>query len=195
MPSSRAVSVFTPPLLSYARWINCRSRSSRISGSDISLGGSASALSGKPPRTLAGSAPTSMISPSANTKACWMTFSSSRTLPGHPYAHSRGSAASLRFFTGGLVCGASLAMNCGARRKLGDEVRREARHVVLAVAQRRHRAAHDVQTLEQLFAEPPGRDLGLDVPVGGGQHAHVDLDGLLADDALELLLLQHAQQL
>ena len=54
---------------------------------------------------------------------------------------------------------------------------------------------HDVQAVEEVLAEAPGRDLGLDVPVGRRQHAHVDLDRLLAADALELPLLQHAQQL
>ena len=54
---------------------------------------------------------------------------------------------------------------------------------------------NDVQAVEQILAEAPGGDLGLDVPMRGGEDAHVDLDCLLAADALELALLQHAQQL
>ena len=71
----------------------------------------------------------------------------------------------------------------------------QARDVFLALAQRRHRARHDVQPVEQILAEAPGGDLALEIFVGRRDDAHVDADGLLAADALELLLLQHAQQL
>ena len=81
----------------------------------------------------------------------------------------------------------------GARAELGDEVRDEARDVVLALAQRRHVARHDVQPVEEILAEAPGGDLGFEVLVGRRDDAHVDLDRLLAADALELALLQHAQ--
>ena len=64
-----------------------------------------------------------------------------------------------------------------------------------ALAQRRHHAGDHVQAVEEVLAEAARRDLRLQVAVGGGDDPHVDLDGLLAADALELLLLQHAQQL
>ena len=54
---------------------------------------------------------------------------------------------------------------------------------------------NDVQPVEQIFAE---RALGhhlLQIAVGGGNDAHVDLGRVRVADALELALLQHAQQL
>ena len=53
----------------------------------------------------------------------------------------------------------------------------------------------DVQAEEQVLAEAPRRDLGLEVAVGRGDDAHVDLDRLGRADAADLALLQHAQQL
>ena len=41
----------------------------------------------------------------------------------------------------------------------------------------------------------PRLDLGGQVAIGGGDHARIDANGLRAAHALELLLLQHAQQL
>ncbi len=74
-------------------------------------------------------------------------------------------------------------------------MRRQAGDVVLALAQRRDLAGDDVQPVVEIFAKPPGGDVAGDVPVGRRQHAHVDLDGLLAADPLELPLLQDAQEL
>ena len=54
---------------------------------------------------------------------------------------------------------------------------------------------HDVEPVEQILAEAAARDLLLEVAVGRGDEAHVDVDRLDAADALELALLQRAQQL
>ena len=53
---------------------------------------------------------------------------------------------------------------------------------------------HHRQAEIQIFAEPAGRHLGLQIAVGGGQHAHVHVDRLARSDALEILFLQHAEQ-
>ena len=71
----------------------------------------------------------------------------------------------------------------------------EERDVVAALAQGRQRERHDLQAVVEVLAEASGRDLGLEVLVGRGHDADVDLDGLLAAHALELALLQRAQEL
>ena len=65
----------------------------------------------------------------------------------------------------------------------------------LALAQRRQVDADDVQPVEEVLAEPALLHLVLQVDVGGGDDAHVDLDRLHAAQAHELALLHHAQQL
>ena len=64
-----------------------------------------------------------------------------------------------------------------------------------AVAQGGQVNGHHVEAVVEILAEPAGLDLLLEVAVGGGDEAHVDVDGLDAADALELALLQRAQQL
>jgi len=53
----------------------------------------------------------------------------------------------------------------------------------------------DIQPVEEVLPELPGLDLLEQVLVRGRQDAHVDRKRLLAADALELLALQHPQQL
>src|SRR5499426_577166 len=67
-------------------------------------------------------------------------------------------------------------------------------NVVAAVAQRRHADRDHVQAVIEIFAEAPVFDHGLEVAVGGAQHAHVDLDRPRAADARDLFLLQGAQE-
>ena len=55
--------------------------------------------------------------------------------------------------------------------------------------------ADHVEAVEQILAEAALADLACQIAVRRGDHAHVDADGLVAADALELALLQHAQQL
>ena len=54
---------------------------------------------------------------------------------------------------------------------------------------------HDVEAVVQVLAEPAGVDLVEQVAVGGGDDPGVDLDGLGVADALELALLEDAEQL
>ena len=86
----------------------------------------------------------------------------------------------------------------GAAEALGvarDEVLDEQRDVPAPLAQRRHAHRHDLQAEEQVLAEAARGDLVLEIAVGRGDDAHVDLDGLGRADAPDLALLQHAQEL
>jgi hypothetical protein len=76
-----------------------------------------------------------------------------------------------------------------------EEVLEEQRDVVAAVAQRRQRDLEHVDPVEQVLAEPPGRDHGGEVAVRGRDDADVDLAGLGVADAGERALLEHAQHL
>src|SRR5205085_3100424 len=69
------------------------------------------------------------------------------------------------------------------------------RNVVLPFAQRRKPNRNDAQSIVEVLPEMARRRVGGEVAVGGGDDADVDLDLARAADALELLLLQHAQQL
>ena len=68
------------------------------------------------------------------------------------------------------------------------------RNVFAALAQRRQLDVKDVETIEEVGAELPFLDEQLEVLVGGGDDAEIDLDGLVAADAHDLALLQDAQQ-
>ena len=83
----------------------------------------------------------------------------------------------------------------GGAVELGDEVLDQARQILEAIAQRRQRDREDVEPVVEILAELALGDQLLEVAVGRRDHAHVDVDGLGAADALELALLQHAQEL
>ena len=68
-------------------------------------------------------------------------------------------------------------------------------HVTPAHPQRRHFDAHHVQSVVEVFAELACLGVGGQITVGGGHDANVDLDLIVAADALEPALLQHGQQL
>src|SRR5262245_7085977 len=82
---------------------------------------------------------------------------------------------------------------------LGAELRDEVAHVggdiVLARAQGRHLDRDDVEPIVEVFAELALADQGGQVPVGGGDHAHVHPERVLAADALEGLRAERAQGL
>ena len=77
----------------------------------------------------------------------------------------------------------------------GHEMAREVRDVDPALGQGRHRQRDDIEAVEQVLAELAGRHLGLEVAVGRGDDADVDLDPRVAAKAREALLLQHPQDL
>jgi hypothetical protein len=76
----------------------------------------------------------------------------------------------------------------------GDEVFRQQPYVFAALAQRRNRDGKDGQPVIQIFSEATGGDLTFEVAVGRCDQAHIHAPRALFADALELALLQHAQQ-
>ena len=94
------------------------------------------------------------------------------------------------------------AVGCEARRRhahlareLRDEVVRERPEVVEAIAQRRQVDREHVEPVVEVLAELALLDHLLEVAVRRRHEANVDLHGLVAADALELALLQRAEQL
>ena len=69
------------------------------------------------------------------------------------------------------------------------------RDVVRPLAQRRQHEREHVQPVVEVLAEAAVGHHPGQVAVGGRDHPHVDLDRLRAAEALELLLLQDAEQL
>ena len=80
-------------------------------------------------------------------------------------------------------------------RELGHEMLGQQRDVAWPVAQRRHGDRDDVQPEVEVLAESRGADLGRQILVGRGQHAHVHPHACCPADRLDDLLLQRAQDL
>ncbi len=78
-------------------------------------------------------------------------------------------------------------------RGLG-EMRGKQRDVLAPLAQRRHVDREHGEAVEEIGPEAPLGDGGAQVAVGGGDHAHVDAVRLVRAHALDLALLQRAQQ-
>src|ERR1019366_10737470 len=76
-----------------------------------------------------------------------------------------------------------------------DEVPDEERDVAASLAQGRDVDRDDLEPEEQIFAEPPARDFDLEVPIGRGHDARVDLDRLGGPDPPDLALLDDAKEL
>ena len=71
----------------------------------------------------------------------------------------------------------------------------EERHVLHPLAERGQHDRDDVQPVVEILPEAAALHLALEVLVGRGDDADVHPDGAVAADALELALLQHAQDL
>ena len=112
-------------------------------------------------------------------------FSSWRTLPGQRYAISRRSAS----------CDTVTAPRPDSAASFCEKVLHEQRHVLAAFAQRRQLHRNHVEPVEQILAERSVGDHPREIGMRRRDHAHVDLDRVRVADALELALLQHAQQL
>ena len=123
------------------------------------------------------------LTPSAS--ACSITFSSSRTLPGQSCRHEPGQRVRL---DSRRRAGPSAARACGrsTRRAAGCPP---------ALAQRRQHERDDVQPVEEILAERAGPGRRLQVAVRRGNQPEVHPHRPRAADALELPLLQRAQQL
>ena len=78
---------------------------------------------------------------------------------------------------------------------LADEVVGQQEDVVLPLAERRQEDREDVDAVVEVLAEKSRLDERLQVAVGGGDDPHVGLDRAIAAHALELALLQDAEQL
>lgn len=79
----------------------------------------------------------------------------------------------------------------GAREK----VLGERGNVLPAFAQRRHYDRKYAQSIVKVLTETAFLYLSLEIPIGGGDHAYVDLDRSTVAHPFELPLLQGAQQL
>ena len=76
-----------------------------------------------------------------------------------------------------------------------DEVVGEKRDFLAALAERGHRDANDVQSVEKVFAELVGHYRPLEVLVGRRDHPHVDLDVRPGADTRELPVLEDVKEL
>ena len=82
-----------------------------------------------------------------------------------------------------------------ARGKMGEEGAREIGHVLAPPPQRRNADREHVQPIEQILAEAALAHQLDEVAVGGGNDAHVNLDGLASADRIDLAMLDGAQEL
>ena len=114
-----------------------------------------------------------------------MRFSSSRMLPGHQY--------DWQDLQGGIGDAAHRLAELAAVAL--EEQPRELREIVDALAQRRHADRNDVDAVVQVLAEAAVLDRLLEIDVGRRHQAEIGLDRLAAADALDLALLNRAQQL
>ena len=76
--------------------------------------------------------------------------------------------------------------------ELEEELLDQQGDVFLAVAQRRDEEGDDVEAVEEVFAEVAAGDLFLEVLVGSGDDADVDVDGVAGADGEEALFVQRA---
>jgi len=80
-------------------------------------------------------------------------------------------------------------------RRAADELHGDQlRHVLGSLAQRRDGDPDHVESVEQVGAEAPGADVGVEVALGGRDDARAQAQRIAAPDALELSLLEHAQE-
>jgi hypothetical protein len=95
---------------------------------------------------------------------------------------------------------ACLARDAGGRPgdalgEIGEEEVAEREDVLGALAQRRKADLEHLEPVVEILAEGAALDGGTQVPVGGGDEAHVGGQPLGATHTLELPLLEHAQEL
>ncbi|KEH14066.1 hypothetical protein GY15_07625 [Delftia sp. 670] len=88
----------------------------------------------------------------------------------------------------------ALGLHAQLPRALLQEVACQHGHVFVALAQRGQAQADDVEAVEQILAEGAVAHALLQVLVGGGDDAHMCLDGLVAAHAVEMPVRQHTQQ-
>ena len=123
--------------------------------------------------------------PAASSTARWMVFSSSRTLPLQVWRQQQALGLGRD-----RAIGHAIGFGIFAREVVGQGA-----DVLGPLAQRGQAQVHDIQAIEQVFAEGAVLDRLGQVAVGGGDDADVHLDRLGAADAVDLALLDGAQQL
>src|ERR1041384_6878171 len=80
-------------------------------------------------------------------------------------------------------------------RKFFQKVMGQCRYVLSSTAQWRHHHMHDVQTIEEIFAESSFFEFLAQVPIGRRNDPHIDLDRFISSNGGETLFLKHSQQL
>ena len=79
--------------------------------------------------------------------------------------------------------------------EFGDKIIDKKRDVFLALPERRDRDGENIEPVEQVFPESALPDLFLQIPVGGRDDPHIDLDGFGAAQPLKLAVLDDPEQL
>ena len=198
MPSRAAASIRRPPVRASARMMRARSNcaAQRVQDAAYRRAPGAARLpargrrpSRRPWRRCARAArPAGRRLPpparAAITVSQWQRFSSWRTLPGKSSRDRWCSASSDSRF----------GSTPSIARAGGEEVPRQQRDVLGALAQARQAQADDVEAVIEVLAERALAHALLEVLVGGGDHPHVDLHLLVPADAIEGAVRQHAQQ-
>ena len=81
-----------------------------------------------------------------------------------------------------------------ARRQTRSEIINQHRNVIDAFTQSRHVNRENVEPIKKVHAESTFVDFSSQIFIGCHDHAHVGLNRAVATNALELFLLQDAQQ-
>ena len=185
MPRRSAVLVRLPPQASRARWIARRSTSASRARSGSGSAGSPAAGIGGSAGSSASRCSGRMARPRAAIAARARAFSSCRTLPGQGRSRMAARASGES---------ESSPQPC-LRSSAAEDVLGQGRDVLGAVAERRDDDPGDVEAIVQVLAEPAGGDLLGQVAVRGRDDAGVGAEGLGPADALELALLEDAEDL
>src|SRR5215469_1207769 len=75
-----------------------------------------------------------------------------------------------------------------------NEILHEQWNIFHSFSQGRNRNWKDIQPVEEILAKGSGRDGGLEVTIGCGDHANIYLDRMIAPHPLEFPVLQHPQE-
>ena len=74
------------------------------------------------------------------------------------------------------------------------EISRQQHHVIVAIAQRRHRERKHAQAVIEIGAKTAGNHLLAQIAVGGRQYPYINPQAAIVAHALDIAILQYAQQ-
>jgi len=74
-------------------------------------------------------------------------------------------------------------------------MRHQKRRILTPLGKRRQMDRNDIQTVEKVVSEPPHPHQILEIPLGGRNHPRVHASGHFIAHSLELLVLQHPEEL